>query len=52
MNVSCVVVFMYNLTVTAMDVLKCYEKVGWIGVLAFDYPSEGQYLSEYVESLE
>ena len=45
MDVSYVVVLTYNLTVTAMDVLHFYEKERWVEVLAFDYPSKGQYFT-------
>ena len=44
MDVSRVVVFTYNLTVTAMDVLRFYEKERWVDVLPFDYPSKSKFL--------
>ena len=43
MHVSYIVVFTYNLTSTASDILKFYEKESWIEVLPFDYPLKGQY---------
>ena len=42
MGVSYVVVFTYNLTSDAMEVLKFYEKQGLVEVLQFDYPAKSK----------